>query len=605
MSRRPTRGNAPFRGGSNLEDDVLPNVRQRAAAGADEVDQQLRDEGDYATELEEHYRRIGTELYGPLAEGQGGYTPDQIEGIIRQADTEGLQLSEQDKQFWHLRPDEREQILGNPEAAMEFFQPAAERMRGAAGDKADRLREGVGEFKGGLEDTVARATEEFGAAIDADRMRSDPMYRQEVENMLGQTSGNIRGATGSEGLAASDEYMEERGYTDEDVRKLSASGGRRAMANYEDAIQDMEARALASGANPLAIADMRKQMERQASISASDATTDAELKGLGAQKEALQAREDTRLDAEHGRVGLTIEGELGISDAELRAMSDVERQRLQGEQGLTDAQMRRAEQKAGLRFDAATGLADARLDTETSIGDTAVETERFITDVGTGVAEHGEEARTGRQTDIATNRQSTDQELSQEEYTRGLDINTMLSDRNLIVSDEQQAQAKEGREYMVGQQEYQGDKADTAMDQRLESTEIGQAGELGAAGAAINLKAVKQSDWLGPKGPLGEFAGDVLKNVTSVGGGEEGMIITSPTTITAGEDGPEAIVPLKRGSPQKALPPSLASQAGPDDPRRRRKPRQPYSTRPYTGRSPGYGPGDGRMEQNALEPSWR
>jgi hypothetical protein len=590
QSYGPPRARVPYKGGTNLERDVWSNIRDRSAAGADEFDQQLRDQVDQSLEFEEYYRRKGEELFGPLAEGQGGYTPEQTDAIIREAELEGLQLTDSEKRLWHLQPHERQQILGNPEAAMDFFQPAAERLRGAGDDQAARLREGVGEFKGYSDDAIARAEEEFGVAIDRDRLRSDPGYAAEVDNMLSR----VQGAVGDEDLQISDEYLAGRGYGDEDVQQIKSAAGRRAMANYEDAVQDMEARALAQGMNPLAVADMRKQLEREGAIASADAITDAELRGEEAQRGALQEIEETKLGAAGRR------GELSISAGGLErgALGDVEHTRMAGEQFLTDAELDRAESLADLRYGRARDLGEFRTGTETTIGQTGVGTERFITDVGTGVAERGEATRTGRQTDIAKNRQETDIGLSGERYRRGLDINQLLSGRELEVAKENQAQAKQGRDYFAGQQPYYGKRAATGMGQRLQATEIGQQGELGAAGGLEETKRRKAKGFFGSEGGLSRITESGLRGGASkvVEHFAEGGIVTEPTLAIIGEAGPEAVVPLKRGPGKAELPPSTTG---------RKKRRQPYSTLPYAGRAPGYGPGDGRMEHRALSPSWR
>jgi len=309
-------------------------------------------------------------------------------------------------------------------------------------------------------------------------------------------SSKLDAITGSQALGIDPNFDSQYEMTPEQQNDIVNSASRDVSqvseGNWEDAVR----RNNAAGVGPLGMGALRARMTRGASSDAAAAATKARIAASQEAANRIQQAEQMRLGA--------------------------------------------AQNQAGLQTGATEDVAAKQLQAATTGGAAQSEAEKEASD---------------RAAAIGTNRQTTQETNSGNNYTRGVTANNALSSRYGTVGNTRLGQQNTGAAGLAGIQQTESGNANTALG--LKNQTIGTAGgvENGAAGVVTGAQT---QPGIGSK-ILGAGLG-------ALAAFEDGGIATEPTLANLGESGPEAVIPLSGagGSPDSR--PIGGTDAQPNDP---------------------------------------
>lgn len=415
----------------------------------DVLNQEAKDRAAQNAQYGAHYRNYADEVYDPLISGQGGYSANDAEGIMREGETRSSMATDQNLNDLQFNQDERDAVTGDP---TKYFDPNAMQQR---------------------------------------QDQSAAQQRAAVSGMRG----DLYGAIDENGLTADTTGIE---LTPEEEQRMVTSAGQTAGVGYRAAVGDAEQKALAAGIDPLGVAALRGRNERASAIDSSNAMTRARIA-------ASQSRADRKVQSE---------------DLRLSGARDI----------------------SGRKMEAATTTGQAGVNVEGNINAQQRQQQQYNTTTGTGI----ENTTANRALELSKNRQTTAATNIDRKFTQGLTVANTLSDRAKTIGDAKLATQKEARGYLSGQADTQNSNEQKEYDR--------QAGLYGQQVQARQGTTQQQIQKEAQPGMLEKIAGTAVGAVSALGGGAglsklagggaHGMVITEPTTLTAGENGPEALVPL-------------------------------------------------------------
>lgn len=516
----PIRANAGF---NNTEDPIqaAKNDRQRINAGGDVLDQDIRDWTNSEQGRSNNYEdRVGSR-YSDILNGGGGYTPEQRDSIMREAETSGLRLSDQDLSSRQLSEGERGAIAGDPDRALSLFSPNADWTREVNSTGNASVRNAVGGLESGLGDATNEARTNYRGAIDPASLNLSEGFSSGIGREIGDSRKDF---------ALSDRYSQNRGWTPEEIQGIQDQAARSVGAQYGQASNELERRAEASGTtNPMAVAAAKRRLLIDRGADAGDAYSNAAIAALDKQKNAEQNIEDTRLGAAGTGAGLR-----------LGALSDAERIRMGGQGTLQQG-----------RLQAATGIANTASQNAATAGQERVRSEEGIRTgdrdinmwAGNQVATlggQGEQRQSDRAGQLATNRQNVTIGGQNDRFNQGFQVAGALSGRATTVANQDQGQKAEARGWEAGQQNQANQNVNQGWGNRLQNTaQTNQAGNQ----ATQNLNQANSARTAGRQGWAGIALGGAQTGA-KVAGFEFGGVVTEPTLALVGENGPERITPV-------------------------------------------------------------
>lgn len=215
--------------------------------------------------------------------------------------------------------------------------------------------------------------------------------------------------------------------------------------------------------------------------------------------------------------------------------------RLQTAQGmkLGAAQTQASDKAAATEYTGSQGVSTAE--------DTAAKQMQAAQDTEASEAAAEKEA-SDRATTLGTNRQTTQETNSGNNYTRGMAANTALSSRYGQVGNTRLAQQNTGAAGLTNQQQIDSSNANTALSDK--NSTIGTVGQVenGASGVVTGAQAQPTT--------TDKIIGAGLGALSAF---EDGGIVDEPTLANLGEDGPEAVVPLSPTSQPGGSPVDIGS----------------------------------------------
>lgn len=471
----------PFNSRSAFDQPQM--IGQQAYQQGQNWQNQFSDRAGYDQNLEAGYGATANELYSPIWNGGGGYTPEMQQNVLQ---SQGLQDVADQLPGNQLTPQEQFNIQGDPNSAYNSFQSQAPT----------------------LTDWSLQAGKQLGQQVNSAENKGVGILQ------YGQNA--VDKAAGDPGLNVSDQYLQQAGMSDQQVRDIAESAARGVGAQFGATKDEIRQRAAASGnASPMAIGSAMGALDRSSAAGQADAQTAARLDALAQQRAAATGIQNTQLQAGQYRAGLGTQAGLGLTNTAM-----------QNNQYLTGAGIGATEYGANLATDA----------------------QKYNMTTGAQLQQQAEQNASTRAAQIAGNRQSTNQNNQQTE----LGINNAQSGRYQQAYAPWLAAQQEGRQAATGQQQYYGGQANQANQFRLQGQQLQNQTELGAAGQYANWGAgggqgfgdvLKKSaanalgQWAGPSGAT---AG---KNVYD--SFRRGGLLDRHQLVEVGEGNrPEVILPL-------------------------------------------------------------
>jgi hypothetical protein len=277
--------------------------------------------------------------YNAFQGGMSGLNRDLDFSEQRTFDT----LGEQDRNVRRIGDDFRQTSAGRLDSGTNAIRGAVTTGRTDYGNAID-------EGSAGFNSAIDQGERGYGAAIDEGsagireatgdpRLQLDAGYSGRVDDILTQGEGNVRDIYQDPNLDASQEFMDQYQFTDQDMSDLEALAGTAAGARYRDLQSDIERRAASGGqTSASALATIKGRFQRQAAQEAADAVLDARTRGRGMQLDTVRGREDVRLAAEQANANRGVGAELELGDRRYGAETLTEQMRIAASQRA--AQMR-------------------------------------------------------------------------------------------------------------------------------------------------------------------------------------------------------------------------------------------------------------------------
>lgn len=445
---------------------------------------EFSDRSSYDRNLEAGYGATVNELYQPAWNGGGGYTPEQQQAILQ---SQGLQDVADQLPGNQLTQQERVGITGDPNAAYNQFQSQAP----------------------SLQDWSVQAGQNIGQQMDVAEGAGNSILK------YGQ--GAVDKAASDQGLQITDQYLQQAGMSDQQVRDIAESAARGVGAQFGATKDEIRQRALAGGnTSAMALGSSMGALDRSSAAGQADAETKARLDALAQQRAAATGIQNTQLQAGQYRAGLGTQAGLGLTNTAM-----------QNNQFMTGQRVAGTEYGANLSTDAL----------------------KFNMTGAAGLQTQAEQNASNRAAQIAGNRQGISQANQQTE----LGINSALSNRNTTTANAQRADQLEGRQAAVGQQGYYGNQGNTADQFRLQGqAQTNQATQAAAGGYAQWGSTGGQGfgDYLkkSTANALGQWAGPsgaATANKIATNGYRRGGLLSQHQLIEVGEGNrPEVVLPL-------------------------------------------------------------
>lgn len=495
------------------------------------------------------------QLYSELNDTPG-YTPGEAGQI--NVDYSKLQTPQSDLNNRYLTSDEQSGIAGNPYQAMDAYNPDA--LTGMASGANDQQQNALSGQEGKLDTGVGQTKTELDAAASNPDLQLNPDYAKIASTGLNQTqtgianslsgeAGNVRGAISS-GLK---NYQ----MTPQQQQDIVTGAGISAGTGYRASEDTLQRQAAAAGANPMGVAAYRARAERDAAGAAGDAMTQARIQAsdAAAQREMNQTQLQTSTESDLGKQHVA--GTEASGQMQQDVINKGEQLRLGSAQDIATRQAQAATTAGQLGQQATEYAGSSRLNTQAQNADRTLGTEAANQKTGQGLLAAGETAASGRANTLATNRQGTTADVQNTGYTQGMQATGATAAGAKAAADARIAGQTASRNYYTGQATQAQQGAETAAGQKIQA----YGGQYNAANTADRNGITANAQ----PGTLQKIAGAVSGFIPGASGGgggsssgssggtaggweypggETGKVVTKPTTMTIGENGPEYVAPL-------------------------------------------------------------
>lgn len=420
---------------------------------------------------------------------------------------------------------ERERQQGRNRWQTDYLDEQYEPLIHGQGGYTDQEKRGISQdpYLGSLDQTneereQAYLTPEEGAGIQGNAAGQSKWFDPGAERQYGDamaselgaagvdTAGRIRSQLDPSKINVSDKFLQDYQMSPEEQQGYltgAAMDVRTANQAHEDALGRA---ARAAGVDPVGAAAMGERMHRQAAADSADAMTKARIAANQERARRLQTGEQMRVNAAQGAGALTNSAESGIMNR---------------------------------------GISAEDLARGTQIG-----TERSIADRGMGMERNIDTTNSDRARYLSENRQAGAAYNSGQRFNRGSYIYGNRNANETNYANARRQDQQEGRGYLGQQQAMTNANANHAMDQR-----VGLYGtqQQAVEGATRNRAVAEGTPGLGER-IFGTVLGAASNAAKAFGGGKTGGVITEPTYLLAGEDGPEALIPLNPEDESKLSP---------------------------------------------------
>ena len=454
----------PYYGGDDLFRQS-ENIRQRAVAQGDMINQEMQDFGNEEDWWRQYARGEGYNAYGDIAEGRGGYTEAERNDIMGREGLDQMQMTPEQRQALFLNDSETEQMYGDPNKGLQWFDPETLDTINTEANK--RVSENIEQSAGALNNTY-----------NEDALSLSSGYRDELGNIINTGSGRVRdsltgggnrvrGAIDRDRLTLDPNFIRDYRMTDRDVNDMTQQAAQ-TQANVSRGRADAIERASAgSGMSPLSMAASINELTTRGDQQGNRAMLDARVAANQMKAGRLRDIEGMRLGAEDNYAGMLSAAEMGLSgreaDAEMGLMdrgygaaTDYEKQRLGTEQ---DKQSRQYQIQAN--------IADRGYDATNRVNSNNMDNARYRGETGAALYNRADDTAAARAAAIAGNRQNAERYGQESQYDRAKYRNDATSQRAAGVGDARLATERERRQYLAGQQEMSNANVNNSYANRI------------------------------------------------------------------------------------------------------------------------------------------
>lgn len=589
--------------------DALDKARNFTYGKGNDLSDQAQSDAAYQKTIAGNYKEYGDQAYDPLIGGQGGYTPEQQAAILQEQQLRGLPTSQDQLQANFRTPEEQAAVTGDPNSFAKYFAPddttnianeGAANQRGAVETEANNTRDAAGNLR-----------RDLYAPTDNPNLQESKGFVDATGKAVTGTAAGVHGAVDLARLRQDPAYAQRVRMTQQQQQDIVTGAGITAGTGYRAAAGDLDRQAAAAGMDPAAAAAEKESLLRQGAGAASDAETQARIGASNAAAAREANIEAGRRAGETSAADIGSSTELALGNQQLTAAQRLEATRLAAEQHVADMK-----QAAGSESGQAALANERSLGVQNVANETQMERERQDANLanqhlGTSIATSQDQATVDRARDNANNRQTTQVGNENTQFGQGKTVNDTLSARNTAIANESQNQAKEGRSWLYNNEVLGSNNANAASNRQagLYGTEAGSANtgtgqqisqssqpalwqKLVGAGTGI-ISAVTGGGGYNPGSGIAQPSTTTLPSPSSNGGyygsttptpgyatvkpqegAAKGRVVTKPTSLVVGEQGPEAVIPLSHDQGDSYGRPRPVSGIAP--PQRRQGPRFLY-----------------------------
>ncbi|NBW07802.1 MAG: hypothetical protein EBR82_07225 [Caulobacteraceae bacterium] len=489
------------------------NNRARATGQGDQFNQELVNYGQDQDWWNQYYRGQGDSAYGEIAAGRGGYGQQQQEDILGRRGLDDMQMTPEERESRFLSGAERDQIYGDPNKGLAWFDPAWLDSINTEGNK--RIHENVDESGRALNNTY-----------NEDALSLSTGYRDELGNIVGNQASGVRGALdGGAGrvrgaidygkLSLDPEFRRKYEMTDRDVNDFTQAAALTQGNVSRGRIDAIERAAAGSGGmSPLALAGAYNELTTRGDQQANRAMLDARIAAKGMQADRLKTAEGMRLGAEDNYAGMLSGAEMGLSGREADAEMGLGDRAYGAATDYEQARVGTERDKQTRRYQIADNNADRSYNAINRVNDNTRDAARYSGETGAALYNAADAEASRRAAALAGNRQQTETGAQSDQYDRRRFANEATSNRTRTVADQKLAQEKEYRDWLAGQQKLANDNVQNTFGNRLRN--YGQTQQAAQAGtnAAAQYQLGKDSNGFGAnfKRALGSGLGSFIGN---------------------------------------------------------------------------------------------
>jgi hypothetical protein len=525
----------------------------------------------------EGYEDRLNESYDPLLAGNGGYNPQEAADIQNAGDLDPLTLTQGDIDGQQLTPDEQAAIMGDPERAMAYINPETRRSVQMEGEK--RRSEAAGSMERNLNAAVDPAklgvsegfADDLAASNDRSKLGVRGDFASDLTGAVDTTEGRVDDYLNPESLNVSQDFLDDYQMSDADKQGIVTSAAMDVRSGRQAAIDDLGRRARAEGTNAVGAAALQDRMRRTGEGAAGDAMTRARVAAEEAQANRLSKGEDMRLRYGQNLAGMQTDAALQTGQQRGRALETAENTRLNSERDManrglditTTAENTRlgAERDISNRgMQVATTAGNANMDVADRNSVTAVQNEKDLSNESVRAQQGADDRRTERSGAVATNRQNVQRTGQQARFNQTQQARTTQSGQAQTVADRRLGDQQTARNHLATQQAQANQNVQQGQQNRLVNNATTQNTK---ANATQNANTAAGTPGKGERMLGGIIGGATSLGAAAMGGGRaKGGVITKPTYMLVGEDGPEIIAPLTGEDPEVL--PGIAMQYGED-----------------------------------------
>lgn len=483
------------------------------------IDQQISDRIAQQQSDEEYFKRAGMDAYADILGGNGGYRPDESAAIQQTDALNNLKYTDQDAAALQLTPEEQQAILGDPNKAGLWFNPA--QLDATQKDAATFMRAQLNQGNQALRDTANNAAVAQRAAIDDDKLRASDTAAADSMKALGASDAAVRGAIDPTALRQSSDFVNRYRMSDADVKDLTDQAARGVGNQYSAAETKLIMDANAAGnTSPLALGAARERLMRDSAVDSTDALTKARIAAKAEQAQREQAIEQERLAAEQGYSDRAAGAEMQLGSRQANQITQNEATRLGAEQTLAGLKAGTEQAIANQNLGVEDTAQSRGLATETAIGNAAQDTARYIGETGYGITKATDDTASNRAGAVATNRQGATAQGQANKFNNNMAVAQTQSGNAATVANARRADEQEARGFLTGQQQLASNNTNAGINSRISNygTMTGATGDASKANAGYQAEKDK-SGW----GSV--FKGAVSNALSSAGKAAAGKYI--------------------------------------------------------------------------------
>lgn len=454
--------------------------------------------------------------YQGIASGQGGYSGDEKNAILRQDELSSLQQTPEEANQNYLSTDEQKGIMGDAGAAYHQLGKDEAGVDLASNNRDQYAR---GEFNSGRDAVNSSlAAQDTGVRGAVDKQR-------ELANatLVGEAN-NARKYLDPNALNTSAEYNNAYNFGGRDMQDIVDKAGRTvgqgAAANEDRLLQDANAQ---GNTSPLALQAARNRIQQTGQVGSADAMTDARINAKQLQLQTAQNKENTRLGAAQSYANLGTGTELNLGQDAMDMQNTLGAAQIGAESYLGDQHVK-AQQSLGQQ---GTQL-------EKDIGQSHIDIGTKGAEMNLAAGQAADAANSARAGQVATNRQATSVGNQTTQYNRGK-----------AAYDTESAANKDFATTRLGQEaEYRKTLADR-QSQAAQGAQVGNAQRAGVYGTQTGaVNAAEGNAIVNYKVP--SATEKILGGIASVVAGADGLVTPGPRRALVGERGPELEVDLAK-----------------------------------------------------------